>query len=67
MKVIRSLKFVRDVQRIDDKMIVRVENPEEQNPDLIKAVIKAGGKIIFLTELRPTLKDIYFEIVKEKG
>jgi len=65
MEAVRTLDFVQDVQRVDERLIVRVENPEEQNPELIETVVKAGGKIVFLTELRPTLEDIYFEIVKE--
>jgi ABC-2 type transport system ATP-binding protein len=64
MDAVRRLEFVQNMQRIDDKLLVCVENPEENNPDLIEAIIKAGGKIIFLTEQRPTLEGIYFEIMK---
>ncbi|MBO3803921.1 MAG: ABC transporter ATP-binding protein [Candidatus Brockarchaeota archaeon] len=67
LEAVKRLDFVRDAKMIDGKLLVRVENPEENNPDLIEALAKAGGKVVFLTEQRPTLEDIYFEIMKWSG
>ncbi len=51
------------------KVVVDVTDPEKENPSLVRAVVGAGGDVRFVTELRPTLEDIYLRLLKggEKG
>ncbi len=46
-----------------NKMIIDVDDPDEQNPAIVSAIVKAGGQVRFVTELRPTLEDIYLKLV----
>ena len=50
-----------------NKLVMEVGDPEAQNPAIVSAIVKAGGEVQFVTELRPTLEDIYLRLVKGGG
>jgi ABC-2 type transport system ATP-binding protein len=47
-----------------NKLIVSVSNPEQDNPQIVDAVGKAGGRIQFVTQTTPTLEDVYLKLVR---
>lgn len=49
----------------DDRIIIDVQDPDTDNPAIVRAIVGAGGDIRFVTELRPTLEDIYLRLMKE--
>ena len=42
---------------------VPVEKPERDNPELVSAIVAAGGEIQFVTEVAPTLEDVYLKLL----
>ncbi len=64
LDALKSLK-VKNLVREGSKLTVDVENPEEENPDLINAIISAGGRIETVTVTGSSLEDAYLKIVKE--
>jgi ABC-2 type transport system ATP-binding protein len=55
---------VKHVEIIDNTMVIDVNNPEDDNPSIVNAIVKAGGQIQFVTELRASLEDIYLKLVR---
>ena len=49
----------------DDKLIIDVNDPDKENPTIITAITSAGGQIREVTQIVPTLEDVYLQIVKE--
>ncbi len=49
-----------------NKLILRVENPEKENPDIVSAIGAAGGRIQFVTEASSTLEDVYLKLVRSE-
>jgi ABC-2 type transport system ATP-binding protein len=49
----------------DHRLVIDVMDPEKENPDLVQAIVAAGGRVQFVRELAPTLEDVYLQIVKE--
>jgi ABC-2 type transport system ATP-binding protein len=62
--LIAGLSFVREVKAIDNKLVVKLDNPEAQNPEVVRALVGAGADIQFVGELRHSLEDVYLELVK---
>ena len=62
-QVLQQFDFVSEVQCVDNKILAAVENPELNNPALIKAVVEAGGEIQVVGELRRRLEDVYLELM----
>lgn len=52
-----------NVEISDNKLIIDVGNIAD-NPAIIEAIVSAGGRIQLVTELSPTLEDVYLKTVK---
>jgi ABC-2 type transport system ATP-binding protein len=64
IKALEKFDFVTEIQQVDKKIVVAVEDPEKNNPQLIKALVDAGGEIQFVGELRRRLEDVYLELME---
>ncbi len=64
LAVVKKLGFVKNVRVSESKLILDVDNPEKDNPFLVKAIVAAGGNIQYVTELRSTLEDVYLKLIR---
>jgi len=62
---IRKLPFVREVKVVENKLVVTLDEPEARNPEVVRALVKAGADIQFVGELRHSLEDVYLQLVKD--
>jgi ABC-2 type transport system ATP-binding protein len=65
--VARGLPFVKEVQVVDSKLVVSLDDPEAQNPLLIRQLVEAGAEIQFVGELRHSLEDVYLKLIDAAG
>jgi ABC-2 type transport system ATP-binding protein len=56
--------FVQSVEIMENKLVVGLDDPERQNPLLIKSLVQAGIEIQFVGEVRQRLEDVYLQLVK---
>jgi ABC-2 type transport system ATP-binding protein len=49
-----------------DSLIVDVQDPDRQNPDIVAAVTGAGGRIREISRLSASLEDVYLKIVHDE-
>ncbi len=63
-KVVSEQPFVRSVEIKDNKLVVGLDDPERNNPELIRVLVDAGADIQFVGELRRSLEEIYLRLVK---
>jgi ABC-2 type transport system ATP-binding protein len=61
---VRALPFVREVKSVESKLIVTLEDPDRQNPEMIRTLVNAGADVVFVGELRHSLEDVYLQLVK---
>lgn len=62
---VKGLGFVKNVKTSDNKLILDMDNPEKDNPSLIRAIVAAEGSIQYVTELKSTLEDVYLKLIRE--
>jgi ABC-2 type transport system ATP-binding protein len=62
---VEKLGFVKNMRTSDNKLILDMDNPERDNPALVRAIVTAGGNIQYVTELRSTLEDVYLKLIRE--
>jgi len=60
---LEKFDFVTETQIVDNKILAAVENPEEHNPILVRALVDNGAEIQFVGELRRRLEDVYLELM----
>jgi ABC-2 type transport system ATP-binding protein len=52
------------VESTPDSIVVSLKDPEEENPAILRAVQKAGGNVVFVTEVGSSLEDVYLKLVR---
>ncbi len=60
-----DLPFVKEMEQVDNTLVISLDNPEEQNPILVERIVTAGGAVQFVNELSHSLEDIYFTLIEE--
>lgn len=64
--VVKKVEYVQDAELIDNKLVVTLDDPDAQNPRLIRDLVDAGGQIRFVGELRHSLEDVYLQLVRNQ-
>ncbi len=62
--IVQDLPFVKDTRIIDNKLLVTIDDPESNNPDIIRELVSAGADVQFVGELRRSLEDVYLQLVQ---
>jgi ABC-2 type transport system ATP-binding protein len=65
--LVEGLPFARDVQQVDNSLLVGLNNPEEENPVILRKLVEAGADIQFVGELRHSLEDIYLRMIRTEA
>ena len=65
LEAVKKLDVVKNVRSGDNKLILEIADPERQNPEVVRAIVAAGGNIQYVTELRTTLEDVYLKLIRE--
>ena len=65
LAAVKQLDKVKNVKASDNKLILDIDSPEQDNPAVIRAIVQAGGNIQYVTELRSTLEDVYLKLIRE--
>src|SRR3972149_2663291 len=65
--MVRTLPFVKEGQAVDAKLVVGLDNPEDENPIILRRLVEAGADVQFVGELRHSLEEIYLKMVNEQG
>ena len=63
-RALQAFPFVSGVQTVDRRLLATVQDPERQNPVLVRSLVEAGAEIQFVGELRQTLEDVYLRLMK---
>jgi ABC-2 type transport system ATP-binding protein len=63
VSTLAALPGVKDAQGLENKIVVGLDRPEEQNPDLVRCLVSLGADIQFVGELRHSLEDIYLQLI----
>ncbi len=63
-KAVSEQPFVRSVEKKDNKLVIGLDDPERNNPQLIRLLVDAGADIQFVGELRRSLEEVYLRLVR---
>ena len=62
---IYHLPFVSQARAAGNQMYLQVDNPEEQNPAIVRQLVELGAEIQYVTEASHSLEEIYLRIIQE--
>ena len=58
---------VKAAEAAENKLVVSLEEPERENPAIVRALVQAGADIQFIGELRHSLEQVYLEMVHSEA
>ncbi len=65
---VRGLSFVKHVDVLQEergaKLIVSLDDPTDQNPAIVNALVAQGAQIRFVNELKHSLEDVYLSLIR---
>ena len=67
LDMLADLPFVQAAQASDGALTVEVGDPRGDNPELVRALVDAGARIVSVTEEVATLEQVYLDLVGEAG
>jgi len=59
--------FVEGARTLDGSLYVEVADPRGDNPELVRALVTAGARIVGVVEEAATLEQVYLDLVGETG
>jgi ABC-2 type transport system ATP-binding protein len=62
---VQNLPFVQDVHQVDSSLSIKLEEPEANNPELVRALVSAGADIQFVQEAEHSLESVYFDLMAQ--
>jgi ABC-2 type transport system ATP-binding protein len=60
---VKTLPFVQSADRSGNKLVLDLDNPEENNPEILELLVKSGYKVQFVGEIRHSLEEVYLKLV----
>ncbi|MCW4009414.1 MAG: ABC transporter ATP-binding protein [Candidatus Bathyarchaeota archaeon] len=64
-EAVKQFNAVKSVREVDNKLVLDMDHPERDNPELVRTIVAAGGDIQYVTELKSTLEDVYLKLIRE--
>jgi ABC-2 type transport system ATP-binding protein len=64
LTAVKRFPFVQSAEDVEGKLLITLDDPEEQNPLLLRALLEEGAAVQFVGELRRSLEDVYLQLVR---
>ncbi|HEY4718057.1 MAG TPA: ABC transporter ATP-binding protein [Anaerolineales bacterium] len=63
---LRQKSYVQGVETVDNKVVVKLDDPELRNPELVQELVALGAQIQFVGEKRQSLEDVYLQLIGDE-
>ena len=60
---LRQKTYVHEATLRGDKIVVKLDDPEAHNPELLRELVGLGADVQFVGEIRQSLEDVYFQLL----
>ena len=67
LDLLSTLPFVDAARAVDGTLVVEVVDPRGDNPELVRALVEAGARIVSVNEEAMSLEQVYLDLVGETG
>jgi ABC-2 type transport system ATP-binding protein len=60
---VTALSFVQEVRQVDGWLSIKLDDPEANNPELVRALVAVGADVQYVKEVEHTLESVYFDLM----
>jgi ABC-2 type transport system ATP-binding protein len=65
LKAVAQLSFVRKARPQEKNLVVELDEPHKQGPELVKSIVDSGGRVIAVNEKQHSLEEVYLTLIRE--
>ncbi len=65
IKGLEELSFVQQVKVEDKQIVIELDDPEKNRPDLVQRIVQLGGRIMSVSEEKHSLEEVYLNLIRE--
>ena len=65
--VVRNLPFVQEVREEGSQLVLGLTDPERNRPELVNAIVGAGGRVNGVSEKQYPLEEVYLRLIREEN
>ncbi len=62
---VSKLPFVQNVKQQENQLVVELDDPERNRPELVRQIVELGGRVLDVFEERRSLEEVYLSLVRE--
>ena len=66
-EAVEKLPFVQDIREEGSQLILELTDSERNRPELVKAIVEAGGRVIGVSEKEYPLEEVYLRLIREES
>jgi ABC-2 type transport system ATP-binding protein len=67
VEAVKKLPFVQDIREEGSQLILELTDSERNRPELVKAIVEAGGRVITVSEKQYPLEEVYLRLIREEN
>ena len=64
---VRALPVVRQCTVDGSRLLVRLDDPEAHNPEIVRLLVGLGAAVQFVNEEQRTLEEVYLQLIRQSG
>ena len=66
-EVVRKLPFVQEIREEGSQLVLGLTDTERNRPELVNAIVGAGGRVIGVSEKQYPLEEVYLRLMREES
>lgn len=66
IETVRALSFVHEANAEESMLFVRIDHPDDQNPELVRTLVNAGAQIRTVEPISHSLEEVYLDLVENE-
>ncbi|RPJ85213.1 MAG: ABC transporter ATP-binding protein [Acidobacteria bacterium] len=67
LALVQQLPFVREASEMNGVLSIRLEDPDRNNPELVRALVAAGAAVQYVEEESAPLESVYFDLMAQES
>ena len=67
MDAVKKLPFVQEMREEGNQLILELADSERNRPELVKAIVETGGRVVGVSEKQYPLEDVYLRLIREEN
>ncbi len=65
--LVKRLPFVQEAREEGSSLALELTDSERYRPELVRAIVEAGGRVVAVTEKQYPLEEVYLRLIREEA